>query len=213
MERSTRVDSEPRFAEKRKVIRDKKERFIERKGGPEMVVLIPESASVADPERHSVGRKSYERESQATVGDTRSAISHPSQRRAHTAWHANPRGEAVRDALDRVPGRILSSSGRPYMNPSPGRRDRSDHGRPVDWNLHRPVGGSDVVRDFSIGNSGSSISHLWMCFDRIIASALRRHSGLADVLIGVTSHPVSQADGAKGMRHPQSPLTCMEAPS
>src|SRR5262249_20008 len=48
--RSTRVDSEPRFAEKRKAIRDKRERFVERKGGPEGVVLIPESASGADQE-------------------------------------------------------------------------------------------------------------------------------------------------------------------
>jgi hypothetical protein len=69
------VDSEPRFAEKRKAIRDKKERFVERKEGPEVVVLIPESASVAAQEGPGVGRKSYGRESQASLRDTRLGIS------------------------------------------------------------------------------------------------------------------------------------------
>ena len=45
------MDSEPRFAEKRKAIRDKKERFLERKGGPEIVVAVVESASGAAQER------------------------------------------------------------------------------------------------------------------------------------------------------------------
>ena len=45
------MDSEPRFAKKRKVIRDKKERFLERKGGPEIVVAVVESASGAAQER------------------------------------------------------------------------------------------------------------------------------------------------------------------
>ena len=45
------MDSEPRFAEKRKAIRDKKERFFERKGGPEVAVPVVESASGADQER------------------------------------------------------------------------------------------------------------------------------------------------------------------
>src|SRR5262249_25498944 len=49
--RSTRVDSEPRFATKRKAIRAKKGRFFERKGGPEMVVPAVESASGAAQER------------------------------------------------------------------------------------------------------------------------------------------------------------------
>lgn len=71
------MDSEPRLAENRKVIRDKKERFFERKGGPEMVVLIPESASVAAQERPGVGRKSYEQESQASGGDARFGIFRP----------------------------------------------------------------------------------------------------------------------------------------
>jgi hypothetical protein len=42
------------LAEELKAIRDKKERFLERKGLPEMVVLNPESASVADQQRLSV---------------------------------------------------------------------------------------------------------------------------------------------------------------
>ena len=45
------MDSEPRFAEKRKAIRDKKERFLERKGEQEIVVPVVESASGADQER------------------------------------------------------------------------------------------------------------------------------------------------------------------
>ena len=45
------MDSEPRFAKKRKAIRDKKERFLERKGGPEIVVAVVESASGAAQER------------------------------------------------------------------------------------------------------------------------------------------------------------------
>jgi hypothetical protein len=49
--RSTRVDSEPRFAGERKAIRDKKERFFERKGGLEVVVAVVESASGGDQER------------------------------------------------------------------------------------------------------------------------------------------------------------------
>src|SRR5262249_44716376 len=65
--RSARVDSEPRFAAKRKVIRDKEERFFERKKGQEIVVAVVESASGADPEGPSVGRKSYGCESQASV--------------------------------------------------------------------------------------------------------------------------------------------------
>src|SRR6516162_515106 len=47
-ERSTRVDSEPRFAEKRKAIRDKTERFFERKEGQEVVAPVPESAAGAN---------------------------------------------------------------------------------------------------------------------------------------------------------------------
>ena len=69
------MDSEPRFAEKRKAIRDKKERFFERKVGQEVVVAVVESVSGAAPEGPSVGRKSYGRESQAPVGDTRLGIS------------------------------------------------------------------------------------------------------------------------------------------
>ena len=65
--RSTRVDSEPRLAGERKAIRDKKERFFERKKGQEIVVPVLESASVAAPERPSVGRTGYERESQVSV--------------------------------------------------------------------------------------------------------------------------------------------------
>ena len=42
------------MAEQSKVIRDKKERFFERKGGPEMVVAVVESAAGADPERPGV---------------------------------------------------------------------------------------------------------------------------------------------------------------
>src|SRR5262249_25680629 len=76
-QRSTRVDSEPLFAEKRKAIRDKKERFLERKDGREVVVPIRESASGADPEWSGGGRKSYGRESQAPLRDPRSAISRP----------------------------------------------------------------------------------------------------------------------------------------
>ena len=45
------MDSEPRFAKKRKAIRDKKERFLERKGGSEIVVAVVESASGAHQER------------------------------------------------------------------------------------------------------------------------------------------------------------------
>jgi hypothetical protein len=37
-------------------------------------------------------------------GDARSAISRAPHRRAHAAWRANPRGESVRGARDRVPG-------------------------------------------------------------------------------------------------------------
>jgi hypothetical protein len=53
-ERSTRVDSEPRWAEELKAIRDKKERFFERKGWLELVVPVVESASGADRERPAV---------------------------------------------------------------------------------------------------------------------------------------------------------------
>ena len=74
-------------------------------GGQGIVVAVVESASVASQERPGVGRRSYERASQAPVGDTRSAISGPPQRRPQAAWRANPRGEAVRGALDRVPRR------------------------------------------------------------------------------------------------------------
>jgi hypothetical protein len=74
-ERSTRVDSEPRFTGERKAIRDKKERFFERKTGAEVAVAVVESAAGADSEWCGVGRKSYERESQALVGNTCSALS------------------------------------------------------------------------------------------------------------------------------------------
>jgi hypothetical protein len=39
------VDSEPRFSGKLKAIRDKKERFFERKAGQEVVVAVVESAA------------------------------------------------------------------------------------------------------------------------------------------------------------------------
>ena len=76
---------------------------MERKGGVEVVERTPECASVAAQAGSGLGRKSYARESQASGGSTRSALSGPPQRRAHAAWHANPRGEAVRGALHRVP--------------------------------------------------------------------------------------------------------------
>jgi hypothetical protein len=42
------------LAEQSKVIRDKKERFFERKGWREVVVVVVESAAGADPERPGV---------------------------------------------------------------------------------------------------------------------------------------------------------------
>jgi hypothetical protein len=49
------VDSEPHFGEEFKAIRDKKERFFERKGGRGVVVPVVESAAGAAPEWPSVG--------------------------------------------------------------------------------------------------------------------------------------------------------------
>ena len=82
---------------------------MERKGDVEVVERTSESSSVANQEGSSVGQKSYQRESQASGGDTRSPISRPPQRRAHAAWHANPRGEAVRGDLHWVPGPSFSN--------------------------------------------------------------------------------------------------------
>src|SRR6516165_3230656 len=52
---STRVDSEPRFGEKRKAIRDKKERLFERKGRPEEDALVVKSTASADQEWSGIG--------------------------------------------------------------------------------------------------------------------------------------------------------------
>src|SRR6516165_851332 len=110
--RSTRVDSEPRFAEKRKAIRDKTERFFERKKGQEVVVAVVESGSGADPERPSVFRKSYGCESQAPVGETRLGISRPGiclgwqeplLRAGYGPGHVNASAESVRGPVVRVP--------------------------------------------------------------------------------------------------------------
>src|SRR6516225_1532019 len=111
--RSTRVDSEPRFAEKRKAIRDKKERFFERKGGQEMAVPVVESAAGRDLEWPVLLRGSYGRESQPSLRDTRSTLSHAgicpgSKNRFFRAddgpGHVNASGESVRGPLVRVPG-------------------------------------------------------------------------------------------------------------
>ena len=50
----TPVDTEPRFTRELKAIRDKKERFLERKAGAEVVEWITESASVAAQEGPSL---------------------------------------------------------------------------------------------------------------------------------------------------------------
>jgi hypothetical protein len=102
----------------------KRRDFLERKGGVEAVVLTTESASGANQEGANVGRRSYEWESQAWGGEIRSAISLPPPRRAHAAWRTNLRGEAVRGALERVPGGDLAVDRRPI--PSVRRRFRQD---------------------------------------------------------------------------------------
>jgi hypothetical protein len=92
----------------------KKRVFFERKGGREIVVLVGEFASGAAPERPSVGRKSYGRESQAWVGDSRSGISGPGicpwwqeplVRADSGPGHVNASGESVRGLDGRVPKR------------------------------------------------------------------------------------------------------------
>ena len=83
-----------------------------------MAVPVMESASGAAPERPSVGRKSYGRESQASVGDTRLGISRPgicpwSQepllRDGYGPGHVNASGESVRGPVVRVPGPSFSN--------------------------------------------------------------------------------------------------------
>ena len=111
--RSTRVDSEPRFPGERKAIRDKKERFFERKGGQEVVAPVPESAAGAKKERPGRLRKSYECESQVAVRVTRLGISRPgiclwSQeallRADYGPGQVNAAAESVRGPVVRVPG-------------------------------------------------------------------------------------------------------------
>ena len=109
------MDSEPRLAEKRKAIRDKKERFLERKGEQKIVIPVLESAAGANKERPGRLRMSYECESQVAVGVTRLGISRPgiclwSQeallRADYGHGHVNASGESVRSLVVRVPGRV-----------------------------------------------------------------------------------------------------------
>jgi hypothetical protein len=67
---------------------------------------VTESLPKPSRQRLRVLRRCFGSESQATGREDRSAISRAPQRRAHAAWHANPRGEAIRGALDRVPCRV-----------------------------------------------------------------------------------------------------------
>ena len=108
------MDSEPRLAEELKAIRDKKERFFERKEGQEVVAPVPESAAGTKKERPGRLRMSYECESQVAVRVTRLGISRPgiclwSQeallRADYGHGHVNASGESVRSLVVRVPRR------------------------------------------------------------------------------------------------------------
>jgi hypothetical protein len=82
--------------------------------GPRLTYFSTQPTAMVVPPGRTPRRRSYASESQASVGDTRSAISRPPQRRAHAAWRANPRGEAVRGALHRVPGGFRALDRSPF---------------------------------------------------------------------------------------------------
>ena len=67
------------------------------KTGREVVVAVVESAAGADPEWFGVGRRSYGRESQAPLRDTRSAISRP----------PSPRSLGIADELEPDEWKVL----------------------------------------------------------------------------------------------------------